>query len=288
MTVAVARAPATVANVAVGFDILGHSLAGPHDRVTARRSAAPGVRIVAIRGSRVALPLDPERNTAGRAVLELLAAQQPGFGVELEIDKGIPAGSGLGSSAASAVAAVVAANALLEEPLPARALYPFALVGEAVASGSVHGDNVAPALLGGLVLATDLVLETRRARAALAAPYPLGDFVQQSANLALVLCGCFRGDLELIAAGLRDVLVEPRRAPLVPGLAAVQAAARAHGALGSSISGAGPAVFAWFAEPVGAARAGAAMQAAFATVGLPSEVHVAPVAGPAASVEGGR
>lgn len=305
---AIAFAPASVANVAVGFDILGHSIVGLGDRVTARRVAAPGVRIVAIRGSAVPLPMESERNTAGRAVADLLAAQEPGFGIELEIDKGIAAGSGLGSSAASAVAGVVAANALLAEPLGARALYPFALAGEAVASGSAHGDNVGPLLLGGLVLATlarleaipvpagltcavvhpDLVVETRRAREALRAPYAIGDFVRQSTNLALVLTGCFRGDLELIGSGLRDDLVEPRRAHLVPGLAAVQAAARAHGALGASLSGSGPSVFGWFQDVPSAERAGAAMQAAFAKVGLESRVYVSPVAGPAARVESAR
>ena len=148
-------------------------------------------------------------------------------GFELTLHKGIALGSGMGGSAASCVAALVAANALLEQPLRPEALYPFALDGEAVASGSRHGDNVGSMLLGGLVLATHerllripvpdrvvlalvhphLVLETRTARAVLAGHYALGEFVAQSSNLALVLAGCYRGDAALVREGLRDVLV---------------------------------------------------------------------------------
>ncbi|MBP6597713.1 MAG: homoserine kinase, partial [Arenimonas sp.] len=217
---------------------------------------------------------------------------------------GLPLGSGLGGSAASCVAALVAANALLPEPLTPDQLYPFALTGEAVASGGRHGDNVGPMLLGGLVLATSdrlvriavpadwhcavvhphFVLETRAARAALAGHYALGEFVAQSALLAQVLLGCERGDAALVRAGLRDVLVEPRRAALVPGFAGVKQAALDAGAMGASISGAGPSVFAWFETAADAALAGAAMAAAFARADLDSDVHLSPVAGPAAEV----
>lgn len=302
---ATAFAPASVGNAAVGFDLLGHSIAGPGDRVRAVRTESPGVRIDAITGLDLPLPSDPLRNTAGAAVASLLAARGAGFGVALEIEKGIPLGSGMGGSAASAVAAVVAANALFEAPLPREALYAHALEGESVASGGRHGDNVGPQLLGGLVLATPdrlipvpvpeglrvvlvhppQVLETRASRAALAQPYPLADFVAQSTALALVLAGCWRGEIELIGAGLRDVLVEPRRAPLVPGFAAVKAAALAAGALGASLSGAGPSVFAWCTADREAAVA-CAMRAAF----LPHcgdvdpDVWCSPVAGPAAEV----
>src|SRR6185295_10056838 len=138
----------------VGFDILGHTLAGPGDRATVRVIDAPKVRIAAIRGCKVELPRDAERNTAGAALIALREALQLPHGFEIELDKGIAFGSGMGGSASSCVAALVAANALLDEPLGIDALYPLAMHGEAVASGGLHGDNVGPMLMGGLVLAT--------------------------------------------------------------------------------------------------------------------------------------
>lgn len=299
-----AFAPGSVGNVGVGFDVLGHSIAGIGDVATVRRIAAPTVRITAIRGTVTDLPQEATRNTAGMALIALRETLALPFGFELELDKGIPLGSGLGGSAASCVAALVAANALLEAPLSPHALYPHALAGEAVASGGRHGDNVGPMLLGGLVLATadrltkidvpahwhaavvhpHAVLETRRARAALAGPYALREFVMQSANLAQVLLGCERGDAALVRAGLDDLLVEPRRAPLIAGFAAVKQAALAAGAMGASISGAGPSVFAWCEDEASAQSAGAAMQAAFAAAGFASDLHITPVAAPAAEV----
>jgi homoserine kinase len=302
-----AFAPASVGNIGVGFDLLGHAIDGPRDVAIVRRIDAPEVRIVAIRGSVAgadALPLEAERNTAGRALIALREALALPFGFEVELEKGIPLGSGLGGSAASCVAALVAANALLDAPLSRDALYPFALEGEAVASGSRHGDNVAPMLLGGAVLAThdrmiplpvpdwlhcvvvhpDQVLETRRARAALAEPYPLAQFVEQSTHLALFLTGLQRGDAALIRDGLRDVLVEPRRAPLIPGFAAVKQAALDHDALGASISGAGPSVFAWFASKAQAEAAAPAMRAAFVAAGYDARAYVSAVAAPRAEV----
>ncbi len=299
-----AFSPASVGNVGVGFDILGHSLAGPGDIATVRRIAQPQVRIAAIRGGVPGLPMRAEDNTAGAALIALSDALSLTYGFEIELEKGIALGSGLGGSAASCVAALVAANALLDAPLPREALYPFAMAGEAVASGGLHGDNVGPMLVGGLVLATaerlvpvavpahwhcavvrpHFALETRVARAALAAPFALHEFVTQSASLSLVLLGCERGDAALVRAGLRDHLVEPRRAPLIPGFAAVKQAALDAGAMGASISGAGPSVFAWFEQREQARAAAAAMVAAFATAGLGSDPHVSPVAGPRAEL----
>lgn len=299
-----AFAPASIGNVAVGFDILGHTLAGVGDRARVRRTASPGVRILAIEGLALELPLEASRNTAGAALLSLQSALGLKDGFELVLEKGIPLGSGMGGSAASCVAALVAANALLAEPLPREALYPHALVGEAVASGGLHGDNVGPMLIGGLVLASrerlvpipvpaawhcvlvhpEAVLETRRAREALRGEYALKDFVAQSEHLALVLAGCFRSDASLVRAGLRDLLVEPRRAPLIAGFHAVQRAALDAGAMGSSISGAGPSVFAWFETRAEAQAAVAAMQTAFAAAGFESQAYVSPVAGPAAAL----
>jgi homoserine kinase len=302
MTEARAFAPASVGNVGVGFDILGHAIEGVGDTVTVRRIDEPVVRIHAIRGTTVDLPLGAEDNTAGAALIALRAALDLPFGFEVEIDKGIALGSGMGGSAASCVAALVAANALLPQPLSREALYPFALTGEAVASGGRHGDNLGPMLLGGLVLSTadrlvpvpvpaawhsllvhpDAVLETRRARAALQGHYALGEFVAQSANLALVLSGCYTADAGLVRAGLRDVLVEPRRAGLIAGFAAARDAALAAGAMGASISGAGPSVFAWFEQRQAAFAAQSAVQQAFADAGFDSQGWVSPLNAPAA------
>ena len=303
-TQATAFSPASVGNAGPGFDVLGHSVQGPGDRVHVRRIDRREVVIEAITGCVTDLPLAAASNTAGGALLSLQQALGLDFGFAVIIEKGIPLGSGLGGSAASCVAALVAANALLPQPLTRQQLYPHALAGEAVASGSAHGDNVGPMLLGGLVLASaqrlvaihvpaelfcavvhpDQVLETRRARAALHGHYQLGDMVSQSGHLAQLISGCLLNDWELIRAGLRDDVVEPRRAPLIPGFAAVKQAALDHAALGASISGAGPSVFAWF-RGAAAARAGArAMQAAFAAAGWQSQAFVSPVAGPAAEV----
>ena len=302
--IARAFAPASVGNVGVGFDILGHSMAGAGDRADVRVIDEPMVRIAAIDGAVTDLPREPRLNTAGMALLALCDALSWPHGFELTLHKGIPLGSGMGGSAASCVAALVAANALLEQPLPQEALYRFALDGEAVASGTRHGDNLGSMLLGGLVLATHdrllripvprnwhcalvhphCVLETRKARAALAGDYALDTFVAQSANLALVLAGCFRGDAALVREGLADVLVEPRRASLVPGFARVKQAALDHRALGASISGAGPSVFGWYENRADAEAAAAAMQGAFAAEGMQSDAFVAPIESPAAGL----
>jgi homoserine kinase len=268
---ALAFAPASVGNVAVGFDVLGYSVPFAGDRVRAMRTDARGVRIAAVTGVVVDLPLGFERNTAGMAVAAMAEALDLAFGFELSIEKGIPLGSGLGGSAASAVAAVVAANALLDDPLDNLSLLKFAMRGEEVASGTAHIDNIAPSLYGGLVLSVGIdnphikqipvpalvrsvlvrphrVLETRGARAILGRTVTLSDVVWQQANLAGVVAGCFTADLPLIAASLEDVLIEPQRKFLIPGFQQVKNAAMSAGALGCSISGAGPAMFAWAEE----------------------------------------
>jgi homoserine kinase len=308
---ATASAPAGVGNIGVGFDLLGHSIAGPADRATVRRIDAPEVRVVAVRatgdvtGASIGIiPLDTERNTAGRAVKALREGLGLAHGFEVELDKGIPIGAGLGGSAASCVAALVAANALLDAPLSREALYPYAMEGEYASSRSHQGDNVGPMLVGGVVLATtsrllplrvpeglhcvvvhpDQVLETRRSREVLADPFPLSTVVAHGARLAQFLLGLERGDVTLLREGLQDELVEPRRAALVPGFAAVKAAALAHRALGASLSGAGPSVFAWFEDAAAAHAAAPAMQQAFGEAGFASRAYVSPVAGPRAEL----
>ena len=267
-----AFAPASVGNVGVGFDILGHTVRAVGDRVRARRTAEKGIRIAAITGSVAALPLEPEKNTAGMALVSMASALSLPFGMEIEIEKGIPLGSGLGGSAASAVAAVVAGNALLDQPLSKLELLKFAMHGEAVASGSVHVDNIAPSLFGGLVLTVGIdhprtkqipvppsircvlahphmFLSTREARRVLRKTVDLSDLVWQTANLAGFLSACYTNDLAMLRDAFEDVIIEPQRATLIPGFKAVKQAAMGNGALGCSISGAGPTVFAWAEEP---------------------------------------
>jgi homoserine kinase len=291
-----AFAPASIGNVAVGFDVLGHSFQTIGDRVTARRVETPGVHIVKISGLVSDLPREAERNTAGMAVLAMVRELGLDFGIELAIEKGIPLGSGLGGSAASAVAGVVAVNALLPEPVSKLALLKFSMKGEAVASGSVHVDNIAPSLYGGLVLTVGIddpnvkqipvppsvrcvlvhphmTLSTREARQILNRSIDLSNVIWQQANLAGFLTGCFTGDLGLIRASLEDVIIEPQRKVLIPGFEAVKAGAMTNGALGCSISGAGPTIFAWCEAP-DAERIRDAMVAAFARHGLASDAWI--------------
>jgi homoserine kinase len=296
---ATAFAPASVGNVAVGFDILGQSVAALGDRVRVSRRAEQGVVIRSITGVVQDLPLVAEKNTAGMAALALQKELALPFGFELEIEKGIPLGSGLGGSAASAVAAVVAAAALVERPLDRTQLLKFAMQGEAVASGSVHVDNIAPSLFGGLVLTVGIdnphvkqipvppsvrcvlvhphmVLATREARAILKKTVDLSDVIWQQANLAGFLAGCYTSDLPLIRESLLDVVIEPQRQVLIPGFAEVKQGALSAGALGCSISGAGPTVFAW-AEAKDAEQVRANMVSAFRKHGLETDSWVSTI-----------
>jgi homoserine kinase len=306
-TAATAFAPAGVGNVAVGFDLLGHALEAVGDRVTVQRLKRPVVQIVGITGCESPLPTEPERNTATAGLLTLIEALDLDFGFAVTVEKAIPLGSGMGGSAASAVGAMVAANALLEEPLTLDELLRYALVGEAVASGSPHADNLAPCLFGGLTLVRGLEfpdvlqipvpeeircvlvrphlrLDTKDARAVLPASISLGLHVEQAGNLAGFIHGCFTGDLELIRRSFRDVIVEPHRERLIPGFAAARDAAMEAGALGCSISGAGPSVFAWCAGEPAAAEVRAALTGAFAACGIGSDDWVSPVNAPGAYV----
>ncbi|HVH83733.1 MAG TPA: homoserine kinase [Steroidobacteraceae bacterium] len=290
---ATAFAPASVGNVAIGFDILGFSVEALGDRVSVARRSAPGVAIGAVRGIAGELPREPRDNTAGRALLALQESVQPDFGFILEIDKGIPLGSGLGGSAASAVGAVVAANALLPAPCSLQELLKFAMAGEAVASGARHVDNIAPSLYGGLVLTVGIdeprvkqipvpagiraiivrphmFLATAEARAILKGSVELADFVWQTAHLAGFISGCYTDDLDMIRASFEDVVIEPQRQALIPGFQDVRRAALRAGALGCSISGAGPAMFAWALEGSAAAVL-EAMRREFDARGLPSD-----------------
>jgi homoserine kinase len=294
-------APGSVSNVACGFDVLGFALDEPGDVVTAAPQADAGVSIAAIHGDGGRLPTDPRRNTASAAVMALLHRLETTRGIALTIHKGIPLASGVGSSGASAVAAVVAANEVLGRPAPMTMLLECAMAGEQVGCGSIHPDNVSPSLFGGFVLARsaqppDIVrlpvpaglacavlhprieIETGAARKLLGDQVLLRDATRQWANVGGLVAALYSNDLELLSRSLVDTIAEPKRAALVPGFAAVKAAATAAGALGASLSGSGPSIFALAASMEIAQVAGAAMQRAFdAASSAGSDLWVCPV-----------
>jgi homoserine kinase len=283
MAVVSAFAPATVSNVACGFDVLGFALHEPGDEVSARwLDGPPRVVIEDIAGDGGRISRDPLRNTAGVAAAAVLRTIGTNRGVALRIRKGLPLSSGLGGSAASAVAAAVAVDSLAGSALPREAILACAFEGERDAAGSAHADNIAPALFGGFVLVRsavppdivrlpvpggltavvvhpDLEVETSRARALLGTTVPIADAVRQSANLGALVDALHRADFALLSRALEDAIAEPRRASLVPGLAAIKDAAVRAGALGCSLSGSGPSLFALCADRASAERVAAAM-----------------------------
>lgn len=299
-----AFAPATVSNVACGFDVLGFAIAGPGDLVIAEEHADPGIVIAELAGDGGRLPREAERNTAGVAVRALLErAGLAGRGVSLRIEKQMPLASGLGSSAASAVAAVVAVDALFGLGLAKPELLACALEGEKMACGSAHADNAAPSLYGGFVLVRGsepagdplevvelpllpgltcalvrphVEVETRGARRVLGDNVPLGAVVRQCGNLAALVAALFRQDFGLLSRSLEDHIAEPKRAGLVPGFRAVQAAAREAGALGCSLSGSGPSIFALCASPESAEKVADAMKAAAGALAIPADRWISP------------
>lgn len=307
MDQATASAPASIGNVGVGFDILGQAFDAARDTVTAVREDVRGVRLGAVSGLVTSLPDSPRNNTALAAAEAVLEAAGAPFGVRLSIDKGVPLAAGMGGSAASAVAGAVAVNALLGEPFTAEELLPFALEGERIASDPPHWDNVMASLLGGLVLAARfdpplvqrlpvpdgivsillhpaVKVETKMARGILRKEVSMHVVVEHSRRLAAFTAGCATGDLDLIRAGLEDVLVEPQRAHLLPPLGEVKSAALAAGALGCSFSGSGPSVFAW-ALAGDADKVEDAMSWAFVDAGVAARAYRAPAASAGARVE---
>lgn len=297
-----AFAPATVSNLACGFDCLGFAVEGPGDEVIAERRLEPGVEIAEITGDAGRLPLETSRNTAGVAVRELLdvAGLTETVGVRLRVYKRMPLSSGLGSSAASAVAAVAAAAELLELDVSREERLRCALEGERAACGAIHPDNATPCAYGGLVLIRSIepldvvelpvpenlvcalvrphvAVETRAARLALGTTVPLPAAVRQWANLGALVAGLYRGDLELVGRSLEDHVAEPLRAHLVPGFREAQAAARSAGALGCSLSGSGPTIFALVEGRERAETVADAMAAAIQEAGHESDRLVSPV-----------
>ncbi|RPH35349.1 homoserine kinase [bacterium] len=292
-----AYAPASVSNVACGFDIMGFALDQPGDRVTMRFTRGRNVTIRRISGCSSPLPMDPARNTAGAPVIEMLKHCGVRRGVEIDISKGLPAGTGIGSSAASAVAAAVACNALLGAGLSKKELLAFALHGEKIASGGTHVDNLSPSLWGGFVLVRgydppDIVqipilaplwcvvvrphmeVCTKEARRILPRTVPLRDVVRQTGNAAGLVAGLMSGDFGLISRSLHDVIAEPARRHLVPSFAEMKKAALDAGALGCSLSGSGPSVFALAKSRELAGRIGIAMGAVLDRISCPHSIIV--------------
>ena len=289
-------APASASNLGPGFDVLGLALERPGDVVEVERREAAGVEIVEVTGSN-SLSTDPTENVAGVAA----APATTGGGVRLWLQKQMPLASGLGSSAASSVAGAVAVNTLFGAPLSRRALIDCALEGEAAAAGTVHADNVAPSLLGGIVLIrsyeplelvplpvpSDLRIvvvhphaevATAEARRLVAEQrYTIAQAVSNLGNIAALVSALHRGDLALFGRCIQDALVEPLRAPLVPGFDEVKQAALAAGALGCSISGSGPSVFAFADSDSTAAAVADAMQVRFRRAGVDSNAYTGPV-----------
>jgi len=308
---ATAFAPASIGNVGVGFDMLGLALAGVGDRVSVKRSDTSGIRILEVRGLdgeiHPYLSSDTDHNTASIAAQALWQAHGDSSGIEMIVHKGVPLQSGMGSSAASAVAAAVATNALLPEPLAHEDILPFALQGEAYASGGAHADNVGPSLIGGLVLCPtvllpraiklptptgissvlvhpELQIHTGHSRKGLAKGYSMEQWLAQQGYLAGFIAGCAADDHELIGNSLHDVIIEPQRAASVTCFDAVKEAAMKAGVLGASISGSGPSIFA-LCKDSNASNVAMAMEQACRTFGLECQSWISPMTAAGAHVE---
>ena len=306
-----AFAPASIGNLAVGFDMLGMALEGIGDRVKARRVDAPGVRVASVYGlggePHPYLSTDADHNTASIAAKALWNDYGDDHGVELSVYKGVPLQSGMGSSAASAVAGVVAVNALLGTPLPVEQLLSYALVGEQYASGGLHADNVAPSLLGGMIFCPQVLLpeavrlpvpkgvsaalvhpelqvNTAHARLKLAKGYTLEQWLSQQGYLGGFIAACASGDIDLISKTLKDVIIEPQRSAAVPCFDAVKEAAERGGALGFSLSGSGPSMFALCQDNY-AKNIAVAMEQACRGLGIECQSYVSSMSAPGAHIE---
>lgn len=290
--------PATIANISCGFDVLGLCLETVGDEMIIRKSNVQGIKIKKIVGED--LPLETSKNVAGVAALALLDAIDYKFGFEIEIYKNIKPGSGIGSSAASAAGAVFGINELLGKPFTRKELVEFAMKGEAIASGSEHADNVAPAILGGITLVRssaplDIIkiespselfatvihpqieLKTSEMRAVLQPMIPLKSAILQWGNLGGLIAGFYTSDYELISRSLHDEIVEPLRGPFIPKFDVIKKTALENGALGSGISGSGPSIFALSKGIETANRIGKAMFVVYEDMNIPFEIHVSKV-----------
>ncbi|MDO9595656.1 MAG: homoserine kinase [Lutibacter sp.] len=290
--------PATIANVSCGFDVLGLALDTVGDEMTIRKVAEKGVRITKITGQSV--PLETHKNVSGVAALALLAEINTDFGFEIEIDKRIKPGSGIGSSAASSAGAVWAINKLLGDPFSTKDLVRFAMEGERLASGVPHADNVAPALFGGFTLVRsyeplDIInihtpselyvtvihpqieVKTSDAREILKTTVTLKNAIKQWGNVGGLISGLYTEDYDLIGRSLEDFIVEPIRSILIPAFDLLKLESVKAGALGCGISGSGPSVFALSKGKDTALKVAEAMRIVYDKVGVPYDIHVSKV-----------
>lgn len=294
-------APATVANVVCGFDVLGFAVNEPGDEVTMRLVDEPGVRLLKITGDDGRLPLDSAKNTVSASVQHYLShLGRQDVGVEIELHKKMPIGSGLGSSSASTVAGLFAINLLMGNLLTAQELVPFAMKGEELACGYGHADNVAPALMGGFVLIRsyeplDLIalptpsnlfaaivypevdVPTKDARQMIRSKVLLKDAVTQWGNVAGLVSGLFLNDMDLVGRSMKDVLIEPVRSILIPGFETLRTLAMQNGAVGFGISGSGPSVFALTTDEETAKKITIAQQQHLSTLNINSNAYVSSV-----------
>ena len=291
-------APASVANISCGFDVLGVCLDNVGDTIHVLETSKPGIEITKIIGQD--LPLEATKNVAGVAGLALLADYGRDKGFQIQIEKGIKPGSGIGSSSASAAGAVVGINHLLGNPYTREELIAFAMEGERVACGTAHADNVSPVLLGGFTLVRsvnpldvvtlnsplelvvtiihpEIEVKTADARAVLLDKLHLKQAVAQTANLGALVTGLFREDYDLIRRSLVDHIVEPVRSMLIPGFNELKYRANEAGDLGTGTSGSGPSVFALSKGMDTAQKVGLAMQKVYDEISVPYDTHISPI-----------
>lgn len=300
-------APATVANLGPGFDIMGMAIEGAGDIV--RMGIAPGDSLSIRNESGSALPDDVEKNVITPAVRAMLGAWGGSLAVEVTILKKIRPGSGIGSSSASSAAAVVGLNELLGKPFDERQLITFAMEGERLVSGgTAHADNAGPAVAGGIVLIRGydpldyiripvpgqlcaavihphITVNTLESRAVMRKEIPLRDAVTQWGNVGGLVAGLLASDMGLVGRSLKDVVAEPYRKHFIPGYDELKAAlASIDSVLGSNIAGSGPSVFALCDGPEAAAKAGEVMTGHFKNLGIEADLYAGPVSGRGARV----
>jgi len=294
-------APATVANVVCGFDVLGFAVNEPGDEVIMRVTDKPGITISKITGDNGRLPLDPAKNTVSVSVQHYLKSiDRVDIGLDIELHKKMPIGSGLGSSSASTVAGLFAAKTLLGDETDVAKLLPFAMKGEEMACGHGHADNVAPALMGGFVLIRsyepldvirlphpkglycaivfpDVDVPTRDARQIIRDKIYMKDAVTQWGNIAGLVSGLFMNDIDLIGRSMKDILVEPVRSMLIPDFYKMREMAMEMGAVSFGISGSGPSVFAFTKSEGEAKQIAQKLQKHLAAAGIGSNIYVSDI-----------
>jgi homoserine kinase len=294
-------APATVANVVCGFDVLGFAVNEPGDEVIMRLTNKPGITISKITGDNGRLPLDPLKNTVSVSVQHYLQSiSREDIGLDIELHKKMPIGSGLGSSSASTVAGLYAAKTLLGDDTDAVKLLPFAMKGEEMACGHGHADNVAPALLGGFVLIRsydpldivklphpkelycaivfpDVDVPTREARQIIRNKIQMKDAVTQWGNIAGLVSGLFMNDIDLIGRSMKDILVEPVRSMLIPDFYKMREMAMNMGAVSFGISGSGPSVFAFTRDEETAQQITRKLQQHLTSIHIGSNTYVSDI-----------